>query len=193
MHHEFDVNNKKKLDSPKRREMLPTRTVLTKIGINEGEKFADIGCGIGYFSIPAADVIGPQGIVYALDVSEEMIEALDKKIEENSIENIRTVITDKYNFKLEDNSVSYAFICTVLHEIEDGIAFINETKRILALGGKIAVVEWIRVESDWGPPVNHRLDSRHVRKILHDAGFKEIAYSELNEHFYIVTGTLIYK
>ena len=109
MQHEFDINNKKKLDSPKRREMLPTRTVLNKIGLNEGARLADIGCGIGYFSIPAADVIGPQGIVFALDVSKEMIEELDKKIEENDIENIRTVITDKYNFKLKDNSVSYAF------------------------------------------------------------------------------------
>ena len=193
MHHEFDINNKKKLDSPKRREMLPTRTVLNKIGLNEGARLADIGCGIGYFSIPAADVIGPQGIVFALDVSKEMIEELDKKIEENDIENIRTVITDKYNFKLEDNSVSYAFICTVLHEIEDGMAFINETKRILALGGKIAVVEWIRAESDWGPPVDHRLDSSDVKIMLQAAGFKEIEYLKLNEHFYIVTGTLVNK
>ena len=193
MHHEFDINNKKKLDSPKRREMLPTRTVLNKIGLNEGARLADIGCGIGYFSIPAADVIGPQGIVFALDVSKEMIEELDKKIEENGIENIRTVITDKYNFKLKDNSVSYAFICTVLHEIEDGMAFINETKRILALGGKIAVVEWIRAESDWGPPVDHRLDSSDVKIMLHAAGFKEIEYLKLNEHFYIVTGTLVNK
>ena len=193
MHHEFDINNKKKLDSPKRREMLPTRTVLNKIGLNEGARLADIGCGIGYFSIPAADVIGPHGIVFALDVSKEMIEELDKKIEENGIENIRTVITDKYNFKLKDNSVSYAFICTVLHEIEDGIAFIDETKRILALGGKIAVVEWIRAESDWGPPVDHRLDSSDVKIMLLDAGFKEIEYLKLNEHFYIVTGTLVNK
>ena len=193
MQHEFDINNKKKLDSPKRREMLPTRTVLNKIGLNEGARLADIGCGIGYFSIPAADVIGPQGIVFALDVSKEMIEELDKKIEENGIENIRTVITDKYNFKLEDNSVSYAFICTVLHEIEDGMAFINETKRILALGGKIAVVEWIRAESDWGPPVDHRLDSSDVKIMLQAAGFKEIEYLKLNEHFYIVKGTLVNK
>ncbi|MEA5092789.1 Ubiquinone/menaquinone biosynthesis C-methyltransferase UbiE [bioreactor metagenome] len=193
MQHEFDIKNKKKLDSPKRREMLPTRTVLNKIGLNEGARLADIGCGIGYFSIPAAAVIGPQGIVFALDVSKEMIEELDKKIEENGIENIRTVITDKYNFKLEDNSVSYAFICTVLHEIEDGMAFINETKRILALGGKIAVVEWIRAESDWGPPVDHRLDSSDVKIMLQAAGFKEIEYLKLNEHFYIVTGTLVNK
>jgi len=193
MQHQFDVNNKKKLDSPKRREMLPTRTILTKIGLKEGDVFADIGCGIGYFSIPAADVIGPKGIVYALDVQAEMLEELDKKIKENKINNIRTIITDKYDFKLEDDSVSYAFICTVLHEIDDGVAFINETKRILAAGGKIAVVEWAKTESDWGPPVSHRLDNSEVEKILHDFGFKDIAYLEVNEHFYIVTGTLIYK
>ncbi|MDD4320838.1 MAG: class I SAM-dependent methyltransferase [Acidaminococcaceae bacterium] len=193
MQHHFDVNNKKKLDSPKRREMLPPRTILTKIGLKEGDIFADIGCGIGYFSIPAADVIAHKGIVYALDVQEEMLEELEKKIKENKIDNIRSIITEKYNFKLEDNSVSYAFICTVLHEIDDVIAFINETKRILAVGGKIAVVEWKKAESDWGPPVDHRLDSSDVKIMLNDAGFKEIENLELNEYFYIVTGTLIYK
>jgi hypothetical protein len=70
---------------------------------------------------------------------------------------------------------------------------LNETKRILALGGKIAVVEWIRAESDWGPPVDHRLDSSDVKIMLQAAGFKEIEYLKLNEHFYIVKGTLVNK
>ncbi|VDN47199.1 Methyltransferase domain-containing protein (fragment) [Petrocella atlantisensis] len=47
-----------------------------------------------------------------------------------------------------------------MHEIDDKITFLNEIKRILINGGKIAVVEWIKRESDWGPPVNHRLDSK---------------------------------
>ncbi|MGD9568710.1 MAG: methyltransferase domain-containing protein [Sedimentibacter sp.] len=74
MIHKFDVNNKNKLDNPRRREMLPVNKILGEIGLNAEDNFADIGCGIGYFSIPAAEVIGSQGTVYALDVKEDMIE-----------------------------------------------------------------------------------------------------------------------
>jgi ubiquinone/menaquinone biosynthesis C-methylase UbiE len=190
MTHKFDINNKSKLDNPKRREMLPVNKVLTEIGLNAEDRFADIGCGIGYFSIPAAEVVGTKGVVYALDVKEEMIEVLDEKIEENNLYNIRAIITDEYDFKLENKSVSYAFICTVFHEIEDRIKFLKETKRILIDGGRIAVIEWIKRESDLGPPVNHRLDSNDVKQELQNCGFKDLNYIELNEEFYIVMATL---
>lgn len=80
MAHKFDVNNKNKLDNPRRREMLPVNKILDEIGLKAEDNLADIGCGIGYFSFPAADVIGSNGLVYALDVKEEMIEELDKRI-----------------------------------------------------------------------------------------------------------------
>lgn len=190
MTHKFDINNKSKLDNPKRREMLPVNKVLTEIGLNAEDGFADIGCEIGYFSIPAAEVVGTKGVVYALDVKEEMIEVLDEKIEENNLYNIRAIITDEYDFKLVEKSVSYAFMCTVLHEIEDRIKFLNETKRILIDGGRIAVVEWIKRVSDWEPPVNHRLESNDVKPELQNCGFKDHTYVELNEYFYIVIATL---
>ncbi|MGE4213700.1 MAG: class I SAM-dependent methyltransferase [Anaerotignaceae bacterium] len=190
MTHKFDVNNRSKLDNPKRREMLPVDKVLTEIGLKEDDILADIGCGIGYFSIPAAQLIGAKGTVYALDVKKEMIDELEKKADENNLDNIRTVVTDEYNLKLADKSVSFAFICTVLHEIEDRNKFLNETKRILNNSGKIAVVEWIKKESDWGPPVSHRVDSSDIEQELKNCGFKEISYVELNQYFYIVMGTL---
>lgn len=191
MTHKFDVTNRNKLDNPKRREMLPISRIMEHIGLQAKDTFGDIGCGIGYFSIPAAKIVGDEGTVYALDVSEVMIEELDKKIEENKLVNIRTIISDEYDFKLSDNSVSHAFICTVLHEIEDRVKFIHETKRILSDGGKITVVEWIKKESDWGPPVSHRVDSTNIKQELQDCGFHELSCVELNEYFYILTGTLI--
>lgn len=190
MTHKFDVQNISKLDNPKRREMLPVNKVLSEIGLRENAILADIGCGIGYFSIPAAQLVGSKGIVYALDVKKEMIEEVEKKAKENNLDNIRTVITGEYDLKLEDKSVSYAFICTVLHEIEDRIKFLNETKRILNNSGSIAVVEWIKEESDWGPPVSHRVSSGEIEEELKEIGFKEISYEKISQYFYIVMGTL---
>lgn len=69
-----------------------------------------------------------------------MLEVIDQKIAEENLSNIRTVLTEEYDFKLEEESVSYAFMCTVLHEVADKNRFINEGKRILTEGGKLAIL-----------------------------------------------------
>lgn len=183
-------NTKSKLDSPKRREMLPIDKILSHMSLSETEKFADIGCGIGFFSIPAAEYIGQKGRVYALDVNQEMIQEVDNRIIENNITNIQTILSNDYNFILEDNSVSYAFICTVLHEIEEKERFINEAKRILNVNGRIAIIEFIKKDTDWGPSASHRLDSSYVKQILEDCGFTDISIEELNDYFYIITASV---
>jgi ubiquinone/menaquinone biosynthesis C-methylase UbiE len=193
MPHKFDVNNKGKLDNPKRREMLPVNKILEVIGLQSGDNLADIGCGIGYISIPATNLVGDTGMVYALDVNTEMLDELDKRIVENKTDHIQTILSEEYNFNLDDNSVSQALICTVIHEVDDRIKFLNETKRILNSNGKIAVIEWIKKESDWGPPVSHRIDSGEVIEELQQCGFKELEYIQFNEYFYIVKGTLPIK
>lgn len=115
---------------------------------------------------------------------------LEREPRRTILDNIRTFVTDEYDLKLDDKSVSYAFICTVLHEIEDRIKFLNETKRILNNSGKIAVVEWIKEESDWGPPVSHRVASSEIEEELKECGFKEISYEKISQYFYIVKGAL---
>ena len=73
MTHKFNIDNKHKLDSPKWRELLPPSETLKKLELYDGAIAADIGCGIGYFTLPAAELVGSQGRVYALDVSEEIL------------------------------------------------------------------------------------------------------------------------
>ena len=62
MTHKFDAKNKHKLDNEKRRELLPPDETLIKLGLHEGDIMADIGCGIGYFTIPASKIAGDSGI-----------------------------------------------------------------------------------------------------------------------------------
>ncbi len=57
MAHKFNVKDMQKLDSPERRKILPPEETLIKIGLNKNQIFIDIGCGIGYFSIPASKLL----------------------------------------------------------------------------------------------------------------------------------------
>ena len=151
MAHKFDIKNKHKLDNEKRRELLPPELTLINLHLQEGDIMADIGCGIGYFSIPASKIVGKTGKIFAMDISPEMLQDVEIKIKENNISNIEIILTDENDLKLEDNKVTFAFISNVLHEAEEKENFLNEVKRIIAPNGKVAIVEWEKITSEFWP------------------------------------------
>ncbi|MDW7673486.1 MAG: methyltransferase domain-containing protein [Bacillota bacterium] len=188
MVHKFDPKNMKKLDSEQRRRMLPPIDTLINLGIAEGDIIADIGCGIGYFTIPASKLVGPQGKVYALDISAEMLAEVDKKVADEQITNVVSIQTEENSFKLPDSTVSFAMMANVLHEVPNIEQFLLETKRIISTSSTVAVIDWQRIESEVGPPIDHRLAKEKVQQLLEQAGFNHVHAKDLSQHFYVVFG-----
>ena len=186
MKHKFKVVNKSKLDSPKRREALPVQAILDSVGVELSEVVADIGCGIGYFTFALSEAVGNGGLVYALDIEPKMLDDIKTRVAESDIKNIIPIVTKEYELILEDDSVETALICTVMHEIKMREKFLKEANRILRSDGKIIIIEWIKKDSDYGPPADHRLDKNILRRNLLRTGFKEVDIMDFNEYFYIV-------
>lgn len=189
--HKFDPKKSKKLDSPWRREQLPPLATLKKIGVNSGMDIADIGCGIGYFSFPSIELIGKKNKVYALDTEMAMLDYMKERIDEENISNIKLVKTEEYDLKINDNSVDFALLVNVLHEIEDKERFLKEAKRVLRYGGKLAVIEWKKEKTDKGPPENHRISIEDIKDFLGNINFKVIDDMEISSYYYgVILGTL---
>jgi ubiquinone/menaquinone biosynthesis C-methylase UbiE len=119
--------------------MPPVKT-LEMLGFTGGVDMADIGCGIGYFSIPAAEIAGPSSKIYALDISIEMLDEVEKRALETGLSNIHNIMVDEYDLKLSDQSVGFAILCNVLHEIEDKNRYLSEICRILQDGGSLQLL-----------------------------------------------------
>ncbi|MDT3698449.1 MAG: class I SAM-dependent methyltransferase [Thermincola sp.] len=186
MEHKFDVTKRRKLDSAERRKILPPFETLKKVGLQEGDIMADIGCGIGYFTLPAAEIVGPRGLIYAMDISPEMLAEVEKRAADLGTRNIRLVNSGENEFKIKEETVNFAFICLVMHEAKNITSFLQETKRITTGQGRVAIIEWKKVESSYGPPVDHRLDIGDVKKIVQDLGFKNVRGMDIGEQFYAV-------
>ena len=184
MAHKFDITNRKKLDSEERKRLLAPYETLTKLGYKKGDSIADIGCGTGLFTIPAAETGGK---VYAIDVSEEMLSDVKKRAETARFNNITTVKSDEYDFKLVDNAVDFVLICTVLHEIDNKKCFLQEVSRICRKGGKIAVIDFNEMQTAYGPPLSHRITRKQVLELIADAGFFNASDMDISEAFYAVT------
>lgn len=188
MGHKFEAKNKHKLDNEERRRILPPRETLEKVGLRQGDIIADVGCGIGYFTIPAAQIVGSGGKVYAMDILPEMLMEVEKKKTEMSLPIITTIVTEENKLKIAEDSVTLAFICNVLHETQNVLSFLSEVKRIVSDNGRVAIIEWNKIESDFGPPLSHRLAKEYVAELLQNSGFRNVQSVDLGDCFYAVLG-----
>ena len=182
--HKFDPINRKKLDSPKRREMLPPKTVLEKLGLKQDDDMADIGCGIGYFTFSAAEIIDSKHKIYAIDISDEMLEEVKKESQERDIENISLIKSTEDDLKLEDEKVNFALMVNVLHETGNKLRMLKEIYRILRPDGRIAVVDFEKKETESGPPLDHRISKDEALELLEDAGFEFYKEEQFADTFY---------
>ena len=184
MSHKFSAKNKNKLDNPERRKIMPPEVTLEKLHLQKGDIVADVGCGIGYFSIPAAVIVGEMGKVYAMDISDEMLSEVQERANKNNVANVEIVRTIENSLIVADETITYAFICNVLHEAENVSNFLKEVKRVLIMGGKVAIIEWMKKESLTGPPMNHRIAEEELLTTLDNIGFKVIEQIDIGNEFY---------
>ena len=187
MTHKFDKNNRHKLDNEKRRQVMPPVKTLEMLGFTGGVDMADIGCGIGYFSIPAAQMAGAASKIYALDITVEMLDEVEKRALEAGVSNIRNIMVEEYDLKLEEQSVGFAILSNVLHEIEDKKRYVSEICRILQKGGKLAIIEWEKIDGESGPPIVHRISFDEVAELLSENGFENIVKLSIGQDYYGVT------
>jgi ubiquinone/menaquinone biosynthesis C-methylase UbiE len=188
MTHVFSADQYKKLDSPERVKILPAREILLRTGLKKGQVMADIGAGTGYFSFPAASIVGETGRVIASDISQEMLSIIRSRLTDANRGIIELVGAEQISSGKLDQLVDYLLMSTVLHEVGGPIVMLKNLYRLIKPGGRCVIVEWIRAITDRGPPIGDRIDMHEVSSILRDTGFSSVEEILFNEWFYIVIG-----
>ena len=107
--------------------------------VKEGSHVLDYGCGPGFSTIPAAKIVGSQGVIYALDIHPFAIEIIEKKIKKHGLTNVKPILTGN-GTGLLDESIDVVLLFNVIFMIEDKEKLIDELHRILKTGGVISVV-----------------------------------------------------
>lgn len=183
MPHKFDIENVEVLESPERLQFLNPDVILDKAGLRNEMVLADLGCGTGYFTIPASRRVKK---VYALDVQQGMLDILRGKIEKQKISNIEAILSEESHIPLPDSSVDVLLMGNVFHELEDRNAILTEVKRILSSNGKLVIVDWLKIEMDFGPPVEERLTAENMISICEDNGFDVLEQSDAGPYNYLL-------
>jgi ubiquinone/menaquinone biosynthesis C-methylase UbiE len=137
------------LDNPIRR--LWTRPVLDWAGIQPGDTVLELGAGSGAFTVPAAQRVGPQGRLVAVDIQPEMIKRVAQRVQAAGLANVEARVASAYDLPLADKSVDKAFLISVLEEIPDPMRALAELRRVLKPDGIVSITAEFIDPDYWFP------------------------------------------
>lgn len=157
--------------------------VLKELNIRSGQTILDAGCGSGYMSKEFSKILNNTGKVYALDPDKAAIEMLKKDTKGTNIEPIIGDITKET--KIEDSSVDLIYLSTVFHGFSKGEidGFQKEVKRLLKPNAVLAIVEFKKVETPFGPPLEIRYSPEELKKTI---TLTPKFFVEVGEYFYVM-------
>ena len=162
--------------------------LLTRLPIDPYHTVADIGCGPGFFSVPLAKYLS-HGKLYALDVDNEMLTVLRSRVKATRLGNVEILETDGLNFDVPPSSLDGTLLAFVVHASDDRPALLRAATKLLRGSGWFCVLEWYRVETEHGPPLEKRIDPQEMIALGRDAGLTLLHQRDLNDSQYM----LLYK
>jgi ubiquinone/menaquinone biosynthesis C-methylase UbiE len=114
------------------------KNTLAEVGIELGFSILDYGCGPGSYTIPAAQLVGESGKVYALDIHPLAVQQVQKAAARKRLTNIETILSD-CDTALPDDSIDVVLLYDILHELSEPDKVLAELHRVLKPGGILSV------------------------------------------------------
>jgi len=145
----------------KKTTLFDIPAILSKMGIEERQQVAELGCGnFGFFVFPLARLVGRYGLVYAVDILKSTLEEIDKEAKKENLPQIKSVWSNLEIFKATNiavGSLDNALLVNILHQSNKRAEIIREAIRLLKRGGHLLVVEWKNIDIPFGPDAERRV------------------------------------
>jgi SAM-dependent methyltransferase len=148
------------------------RLLLEALNIRRGQRICDLGCGNGFYTLELARRVGPDGLVYAVDIQPEMLRILARRAAEEGLDNIRPILGTAIDPRLPKGAVDLVLCVDVYHEFSHPEPMLARIRESLAAEGQLVLAEF-RGE-DPAVPIKplHKMTKAQVRAELEPAGFR---------------------
>ncbi len=183
-HRRFPIND------PERRKWQDPENILTGIGLVPGMIFVDMGCGDGYFALPAARMVGPKGKVIAIDIDEDAIERLRQQAAEEGLRQLSAEVRAAEETIACKRCADVVFFGIDLHDFADPARVIRNAKKMLRPSGLLIDLDWKDQPMSFGPPLEKRFSIAKARQLIESAGFHVTSVAEAGPYHYIIIAGL---
>lgn len=187
----LDVNSFIERFEVESREIYANRDAVMKaLDLSAGMSVADVGAGTGFYSIAMANVVGPKGQVYAVDIAPKFVEHIRDLSRNVGRNNVSPVLCDGDSVRLAPASIDLAFSSDVYHHFEFPQLTLASIHRALKPDGRWIVIDFERIEGvsrEW--TMGHvRAGKETVIAEVEQAGFELVGEKKIDgfeENYYL--------
>ncbi len=129
------------LERSEREKEENVSTLIKNMKIKNNDTIADIGAGSGYHVFKMA-LLAENGLVYAVDIQPEMLEAIELKKRSKRMSNIETVLGSEKSINLPRNSLDKILLVDVYHEFSYPVEMAKSIKNALKPNGQLFLIEY---------------------------------------------------
>ena len=159
------------LERPEREDEEAPSKALDALDLKPGMVVADIGAGSGYYSSRMAKRVSPGGKVYATDIQQGMIDILNRRIQQEHLDNVTPVLGGFDDPALPAKSIDLAIMVDVYHELSSPQVFLQRLRGTFKPGGRLVLLEF-RKEDPKIPILEvHKMSVAEVKQELEAEGF----------------------
>jgi ubiquinone/menaquinone biosynthesis C-methylase UbiE len=141
----------------------------TELDLRANQTVVHLGCGPGYFLLPAARVVGQHGQAIGVDIREDMLREVEGQAQREGLADI--IKTYRWDLEkgptktIKANTADWTLLVNILPQA-DPVKIIREAKRVTKIGGMIIIVEWLLSQATIGPPVANRITRNEILTII---------------------------
>lgn len=165
---------------------LNVEKIADQFDVAPNEVIADFGSGYGFFAIAFAKRVGPSGQVFAIDILPTALEAIRSQAKIEGLFNIKIIqgnLEKPNGSTLSADSCDMVLIANVLFQVPDKSSLIDEAKRVLKVGGHLAIVEW-KPYIAFGPLKESRMSEADLKTLVLSKRFSELKTIDAGTHHY---------
>jgi precorrin-6B methylase 2 len=162
------------LERPEREQEERSSKLLESLKLKNGDVVCDLGAGSGYFTFPLAAKVAPKGKVLAVDIQQEMLDIIKKKMKDKKVTNIDLILGTETDPKLPDEGVDLILLVDVYHEFSYPYEMTVAMTKALKPGGRLVFVEF-RMEDEKVPiKLVHKMSEKQVLKEMEPHPLKHV-------------------
>jgi precorrin-6B methylase 2 len=151
--------------------------IFAAMGVHRGDHVADVGCGGGFLTIRLSEMVGPEGIVYAEDIRQSLLDELERQLRALGVDNVELILGETDDPSLPEATLDAVVIVNAYHEMTEHQSMLSGIMRALEPGGRLVIVD--------NPP-NDSTASRSRQVARHDIALQLVENDLLGAGFAIL-------